>query len=157
MLYDRTRSNDMFDAIARRAIFRLAAESGIRVEIEAQTFKFYVKAIAARFKKGGEDKLGCNIPTQAAMAFMEADGVLPGLPPETGKVEIIWLPNEIWTQIDRVLVIARDGDHLIWEYEIEAAAGAAIIPLPMATLPEPPDFDDLVKPKPKPVDKPKKQ
>jgi hypothetical protein len=149
-IYDRTKSNSIFDAIARRGILRLAAEDAIRVEIESQTFKFFVKGIAARFKKGGDDKLGCNWPTQAALAFMEADGVLPGMPPETGKVEIIWLPNEIWTKIDRVLVVARDGDRLIWEYEIEAEAGGVIVALPSPT--EPPDIDDLVKPKPQPTE-----
>jgi hypothetical protein len=81
--------------------------------IEAQTFKVLVGGVILRFKKGGDDKLGCNIPTQAALAFMEADGVLPGMPPECGKVEVIWRSNEIGTALECVLVraIALDGNN----------------------------------------------
>jgi hypothetical protein len=144
--YDRTKSNEIFDAIAKRAIFRLGTEPGILVDIEAQTFKFAAKGIAARFKKGGDDKLGRNIPTQAALAFIEADGVLPGLG-ASGKVEFVWFPNDLWTKLNRVLMVARDGDELLWEYEIDGEAGS-LIELPAAPpSPPAPDGGDLVKPK----------
>jgi len=78
-----------------------------------------------------------------------------GLPPETTKVEIIWQPNDIWTQLDRVLVVARDGDELIWEYEIEPRGGAKLYVVPTAPAPEP-EGPDLVKPKTTPAEKPDK-
>jgi hypothetical protein len=147
MLYTRSISNYIFDALARPAIMDFGAEAAVRVEVEAQTFKLHFKDLCARFKKGGEDKLGQNHPTQAALAFEEADGMIPGTSHETGKVEIIWLPNEIWTDLDRILVVARDGDHLIWEYEIERKAPAAVVMLP--TTPSDPDADGpLITPKP---------
>lgn len=148
-LYRRTIANDVFDAIARRAIPAFGAEPRVTVNVEAQTFKIFVGGLVARFKKGGEDKLGRNVPTQSAMAFMEADRVLPGIPPETAKVEIIWLPNDIWTQVETLLVIARDGDELIWEYEIDdPRASAEIIPMPIRpSAPPAPEAGDLVKPK----------
>ena len=160
LIYGRTIANYVFDAIARRAILLFAAEPKVSVEVEAQTFKLiFGGLLLARFKKGGEDKLGCNVPTQAAMAFMEADGVLPGMPPETAKVEFIWLPNEIGTKIDSVLVVARDGDLLVWEYEISGPSeGVLPIPFPMHPGgPEAPDDGDLVKPKAQPAAKPKGQ
>ncbi len=119
------------------------------VDVEAQTFKFAVKGIAARFKKAGDDKLGRNIATQAVLAFVEADGELPGLG-VFGKVEFVWFPNDLWTSIDRVLMVARDGDQLLWEYEIEGEAGS-LVELPVA--PPPPDSGDLVKPKATPSKK----
>ncbi|GLK81864.1 hypothetical protein [Methylopila turkensis] len=149
--YDRTKSNEVFDGIAKRAILRLGAEPGILVDIEAQTFKFAVKGIAARFKKAGDDKLGQNVTTQAVLAFVEADGELPGLG-ASGKVEFVWRPNDLWTRIDRVLMIARDGDQLLWEYEIEGEA-SSVIELPASPPPSSPASDDLVKPKVKPSKK----
>lgn len=155
-LYSRTNSNDIFDAILRRAIPVLGAEERIFVKTEAQTAKFVIAGVAARFKKAGDDGLGCNIPTQAAMAFMDADRTLPGLPPETAKIELIWEPNAIWTKVERVLVVARDGDRLLWDYEIVADAGEGEITPFAPTDPndQPDDASDLVKPKVQPQTKP---
>jgi hypothetical protein len=159
VLYPRTISNYVFDAIARRAIPLLGAEERINLDLDSQTFRFHLRGVAARIKKGGDDKLGCSIPTQAALAFEEADGVIAGLPPETAKIEIIWLPNELWTQVDRILVIARDGDALLWEYDLDESAPAAgvVIVVPSSDGPEPPTGDDLIKPKARPDAKPGKQ
>lgn len=158
LLYDRSVANYVFDAIARRAIPAFGAQERVNLNIESQTFKIFVGGIVARFKKGGPDKLGSSIPTLAALAFEQADGMLPGMPREAGKVEIIWLPNDIGTQIERVLMIARDGDELIWEYEIdEPGTGAAeVIPFPVSR-PDGPEGDNLVKPKASPEALPKKQ
>ncbi|WP_421853125.1 hypothetical protein [Novosphingobium sp.] len=158
-LYSRTNSNDIFDAIIRRAIPLLGAEDKVFVKPEAQTCKFIMGGVVARIKKAGDDGLGCNIPTQAAMAFMDADGMLPGIPPEAAKIELIWVPNAIWTQVERVLVVARDGDRLLWEYEIIASAGEGVITPLALTGPNDQSGDDLdgsdlVKPKVKPQAKP---
>jgi len=151
-LYSRSIANYVFDAVARRAIPAFAAEDRVSVKIEAQTFKIFVAGrLAARFKQGGEDKLGISgsSPTQAALAFMEADGVLPNMPPETAKVEIIWLLNDLKTKIEAVLVVARDGDKLVWDYPIEDPRDSAqATPLPLGpTIPPMPDAGDFVKPK----------
>lgn len=154
ILYPRTLSNYMFDAIARRAIPRLGADAKIKIINNAQTFKAFVNGLLVRIKKGGEDNLGCNWPTQTALAFEEADWQFPGLPPETGKVEIIWQPNDIWTQVEQILVVARDGDSLIWQYEVPPIDSAKIEVLAPKPTKSPDDGDagDLVKPK---VAKPK--
>lgn len=158
-LYSRTNSNDIFDAIMRRAIPVFGAEDRVMVRIESQTAKFMFRGIVARFKKAGDDGLGCNIPTQAAMAFMDAETPLPGLPAETAKIELIWEPNEIWTQVERVLVVARDGDRLLWEYEItgEPMDDSAITINPTGPDHGSDDMDDtdLIRPKAKPLAEPK--
>lgn len=147
--YTRTIANHMFDAISRLAVRAFASIDGIHIRQEAQTVKFFAGGKALfRFKKGDDAKLGCNIPTDATLAFIEADRIMPGLPPETAKVEIIWQPNEIWTQVERVLVIARDGDRLIWEYDIDRPEdAAAVIALPRFASPSDDDDVPLVKPK----------
>jgi hypothetical protein len=160
LLYSRSIANYVFDAVARRAIPAFGAEPRVTVKIEAQTFKIFVGGLlAARFKQGGDDRLGRNIPTQSAMAFMDADGVLPGTSPETAKVEIVWLPNDIRTQIETLLIIARDGDKLIWDYEIEdPRESAEIIRLPIRPIePLGPEAGDLVIPKVTPNAHPKKK
>jgi hypothetical protein len=155
-LYHRTVANYIFDAVARKAIPTFGKEPRVRVQIEAQTFKLHFRGVSLRIKKGGEDGLGSNVTTQAVLAFINADATLPGLPPETAKVEVIWEPNDIWTQLERVLVVARDGDHLLWQYEIEADAAGEVIPI--RPLPRKPgDAASLIKPKSKPTEKPKKQ
>ena len=151
-LYSRTVANIMFDAIARNAIAEFAGDTSVHVEVETQTIKLFFRGtVFARFKKGDENKLGQNIPTQAALAFEFVDGVFPGLPAETAKVEFIWLANEINTRLEHVLVVARDGDRLLWDYEIgaESAAGTGtVIPFPEPpTLPAPSGDDGLVTPK----------
>jgi hypothetical protein len=151
-LYSRTVANIMFDAIALNAVSEFAAESSVHLEIETQTIKLFFKGtVLARFKKGDDNKLGQNIPTQAALAFEYVDGQFLGLPPETAKVEFIWLANEINTQLEHVLVVARDGDELLWDYEIDAApaAGAGIV-IPFPQPPAPPTVpgeEDLITPK----------
>lgn len=147
VLYQRTIANFVFDAIARHAVDELGSDDAVHTKVEAQTVKFvFGGEVLARFKKGDENKLGRNIPTQAAMTFEDADGLFPGLPPETAKVEFVWRPNEIYTQLEEVLVVARDGKEKIWDYPIAAESGAEVVSLPSSPSPDP-DIDDLVRPK----------
>jgi hypothetical protein len=107
LMYPRTVANYVFDAIARTAMTEFASDASVHLEIEAQTIKFFFKgSVLARFKKGGDSKLGQNNPTQASLAFVAADGMFPGLPPETAKVEFIWLANDIHTRLEHVLLIS---------------------------------------------------
>lgn len=139
VLYQRTVSNHIFDAIARNAIAEFGVDSGFMIDIEAQTFKVAHKGCVARFKKAGDDLLGQNHPTQAVLDFVRADGMLPGFPPGTGKIEFVWCANELFTDLQSIHVVARDGDSLIWEYEIDWNAGAAEI-VPLHTVAE--DIDE---------------
>jgi hypothetical protein len=111
---------------------------------------FFKGRVCARFKRGDDDKLGQNVATQTALAFEDADGELPGFPAETVKVDFIWLANDLNTRLEHVLVVARDGDRLLWEYEIEeepASGSGTVIPFPDPTAPKPSGDDDLITPK----------
>jgi hypothetical protein len=158
LLYSRTVSNYVFDAIARIAVAEFAADASVHIQIEAQTIKLFFKGgVCARFKKGDDNKLGQNHPTQASLAFEYADGQLPGFPAETAKVEFIWLANDINTRLEHVLVVARDGDELLWDYEIEAGASAAVILFTPTTPPEPPQDGALITPKATDIKKPEEK
>lgn len=146
-LYSRTVANIVFDAIARNAIAEFASDASVHVEIDPQTIKLFFKgAVLARFKKGNDNNLGQNIPTQAALAFEYAEALFPGMPPETAKVEFIWRANEINTRLEHVLAVARDGDRVLWDYEIEPSGEVVRFP-EQPKVPVDPADEDLVTPK----------
>lgn len=132
IFYKRTVSNYIFDSIAREAHKEFAFDDAFFVDRQPQTFKLIHRAQVARFKKGSVGLLGSNIPTQMALAFMEAEGTLPGLPPETAKVEIIWKANELFTDLESIHLVARDGDDLVWEITIPRS-GADVVPIDLET------------------------
>lgn len=124
VMYNRLIANYIFDAIARRAIPAFHGKKNVTIKNEAQTFKLLFGGLCARFKKGDENNLAMNIPTFAALAFENANYSIPGLPAETAKLDVIWRPNELWTDLDKVLLVSRDGDAILWEYEIQPPATA---------------------------------
>ena len=119
-LYSRTVSNDVFDAVAGYAIPILGADPRVHVYEESQTVKFFVGGkVMLRFKQGDDDKLSYNHPTQAVLDYHDPNvPCRPDLPPETAKIEIVWLPNATKTGYDGIFVVARDQDDVVWEYEI---------------------------------------
>lgn len=147
VLYPRTITNYVFDAIARNALVTFGSDPTVRIIDQVQTVKFcFGDVVIGRFKKGGEDNLGQNIKTQAVLDFVDAQQSFPGLPPYAAKVEFVWSSDLLGSYIESVLVVARDGDHVLWSYEIdpdEPAYGAIPFPLPVA----PDDESPLVKPK----------
>lgn len=149
VLYPRTVTNYVFDAITRNARKVFGKDPSVRVIDEAQTAKYCFGAeVVGRFKKGDEDRLGQNIPTQAALDFASAQQPLPGMPPEAAKVEFVWVANDIGTEIESILVVARDGDTLLWSYEIDDAGTlGGIVPFPSGGDDEPDDDVPLVKPR----------
>ena len=130
----RTRACLVHDFMVQRAIAAWAGDSAVRVIRRDETAKFVIAdQVVLRFKKadaiGG---LGSNIPTQASLEFTEQQYELPGMP-DVHKVEVVYALNRLQTQIDRVVVVARDGEVLIWEYAIAPKTTAEIIPLPTLT------------------------
>lgn len=150
VLYPRTAANHVFDAIAPNAIREFGPDVDVWVKDEVQTVKFcFGGVVVARFKKGDDDNLGQNHPTQAVIEFIDAQQMLPGFPPEAAKVEFIWVPTVLEDAIDEILVVARDGDRVLWTYPIEDIADRSrVIELPIS--PEPDDgsgAEHLVTPK----------
>lgn len=149
LLYDRTAANEIFDNIARLASKEFALDDHVHVKVEAQTMKFFFSGrVVVRFKKGDCQKLGQNIPTRADWTFVDPDGVLPGFPPATPKVEIVWQANEIGAGLEGVYVVARDNNVKLWDYEILPPATEGVVDLPHRQR----DFgeledDDMVRPR----------
>ena len=103
----------------------------MRVIRRDETAKFVVvDQVLLRFKKADDRGLGSNIPTQASLGFIGQQHDLPGIP-NVHKVEVVYALNRLQTQIDRVVVVARDGDALLWDYAIAPATTAEVISLPV--------------------------
>lgn len=149
VLYPRTAANDIFDAVVRNAIKIFADEPEVRIIEETQTVKFcFSEEVLLRFKKGDESNLGRNLKTQAVLDFVSAQGTLPGLPPAAAKVELLYSATEIGDDIETVLVVSRDGDQLLWHYELdETVDETSVVPLFSAAPNDDTDNDELVKPR----------
>ncbi len=152
VLYQRTATNYIFDAIARNGRSVFGRDRSVRVLDEAQTVKFcFGDVVIGRFKRGDDENLGQNILTFAVLDYIDPQQTLPGFPPEAAKVEFVWSLNDLGDEIASILVVARDGDRALWSYEIDADVGGNVIPLPTPKAPED-DGAPLVTPKVKPAD-----
>ncbi|GBE43255.1 hypothetical protein BMS3Bbin10_01331 [bacterium BMS3Bbin10] len=150
LLYSRTIANYVFDAIARKAILEFLSDDHINLIIEAQTIKIVFKGLViGRFKKGDEHKLGRNIATQAVLAFTDPQESFLGFPPETVKVDFVWLSNDLCTRVKDILVVARDNERLLWDYSIKDIVEDAgeVVTLPTAASPQGDDRTALVSPR----------
>ncbi|WP_156953270.1 hypothetical protein [Afifella pfennigii] len=149
ILYPRTVTNYVFDAIARNARSILGSDSTVRVLDETQTVKFCFRdVVVGRFKKGDDDHLGQNIPTQAVLDFVDPQQSLPGFPPAAAKVEFVWATDELGTEIESMLVVARDRERLLWSYPIDDAAESGSSGIVVLPRPSRADHDEpLIKPK----------
>lgn len=147
VLYPRTVSNIVFDAVARQALREFSEDGEVRVLADAQTVKFcFGERVIARFKKGDEDNLGRNHPTQAVLDFVCAQNCLPGLPPEAAKVEILYSATDIEDGINRVVIAARDGDSLRWSYDLnDEATLDGLVQFPSPVSPSDDDGEEIIK------------
>lgn len=144
VLYPRTVANFVFDAVVQHALIEFAEDEGIRIVKESQTVKFcFEDIVLARFKKGDEANLGQNQPTQAVIDFVAAQNSFPGLPPSAAKVEFLFSADAIEGGIDRVILAARDGDTLLWHYDLnDVAESDGTVPFPTPILPS--DDDEII-------------
>lgn len=133
----RSRACLVFDFFVGRAITAFAGDTGVHVSRRDETAKFmFAGQVVLRFKKADDSGLGSNIRTQATLKFVDQESQLPGMP-DVHKVELVYMLNRLQTQIDEVAVVARDGNVCLWSYVLTPAANAAVIPLPLADMPEP--------------------
>ena len=134
--FARTRATVVHDFIVDRAITAFAGNADVRSIVKDETAKFlFDRRVLVRFKKGDGNGLGCNIETQAVLAFTDPQLLIPGLP-DVQKVDVVYVLNDLQTMIERVAVSARDNDVRLWSYDIEDSRSAPVLPLPMPSAPD---------------------
>ncbi len=155
-IYERTTANVLFDFVIQHAHAEFDTDQNVRVIDQSQTVKFcFGDKVLLRFKKGDKDHLGRNLLTQAVIDFVNAGAFLPGMPPAAAKVEILYSLNDLETEIESIIVAARDGDQMLWHYEIGKPDAENVIGLPLTTPPADDGEDDdelLVRPRVRPAD-----
>lgn len=130
LIFPRTKSDIVFDMIARHAVAEFDGDPDIHVIAKHSTVKFLFRnTVLVRFKKGNGSGIGSNIVTQAVLDFVDPERNLFDLP-DILKVEVCYQPDRLGTQVKEVAVVARDRNKRLWAYPLEAERGADIIPLP---------------------------
>ncbi len=131
-VYRRTDSADIFDSVIQAAMAEFNGKPGIQVFANGSTARFlFGGKVLTRFKKAGRKGRGQNIPTAANTEFLKASLPFPDAP-EAMKVEICWKVNELGTGYNEVYVTARDGNRVLWTYEMPGGA-QEIIEFPRKT------------------------
>jgi hypothetical protein len=129
----RSRACLVFDFMVQRAIAVWGNDSSVRIIRKDETAKFVIgNQVLLRLKKADDRGLGSNIPTQASLNFSMQQCELPGIP-DMHKVEVVYILNSLQTQIDRIVVVARDGEERLWDYVVLPSTTADVIPLPLVT------------------------
>ena len=140
-LYRRTRATLIHNYMMIAAPTAFSTDPGVRLidRNGHETSYFLIEGrVLLRFKKGDENGLTCNIDTQAALAFVdpEVDNLL-GLP-EIARLDVAYVLSELATRVEKILIVARDGDAIAWSYEIYPTAEETTAPTPIPTQPKPP-------------------
>jgi hypothetical protein len=153
--WPRTRANMFFERLAIRLQEHFIDDPGFHFTFHDETVKIVVdQKLLARCKKADGHGLGHNIRTDANDLFCDQASLSIVAP--FNKVEIVYVVNNLGTEISKVLVQARDGETRLWAYEIDDTALATIAPVTPLPIPTPsvvPDAADLVQPRNKPVTK----
>ena len=134
--FKRNRANFVWAQMATYA--REAFENHPQVHIveKDETLKFLVNGtILFRLKKGTETGLTSNIPTQQVLAYHDHEQDLFGMP-AVQRVDVVYILNVLETDIQDILVVARNGKQLAWTYSL-LEENEAVDTLPFIEVPAP--------------------
>ena len=105
----RTRANMVFERLAEHLQTQFTDDPGIHFTFHDETVKIVAdQKLLARCKKANGRGLGQNVPTHANDLFCDQETL--SLIAPFDKVEIVYTVNNLGTEIDKILVQARDGE-----------------------------------------------
>lgn len=121
-VYRRTDSVDIFDSVIHAALAEFTGKPGVEVFPTGSTARFlFGGKVLVRFKKASRRGRGQNIKTGANDEFLSASFPFPDAP-QAMKVEICWKVNDLGTSYTDVYVTARNGNGVLWTYEMPGGA-----------------------------------
>lgn len=111
----RGRANAVWELMQEEARKRFHSNGLVHIIEEPQTISYLVRdKFLFRFKKGSAGGLSANYPTQMSLNYHDPEVSLPGLPEEP-RVEVVYvLDKQLEAKIQDVLVVAREGDNVVW-------------------------------------------
>jgi hypothetical protein len=118
--FPRTRANIVWDRMIDRALEVLPSKPGVRFIYHYQTVSFVAQErVLFRFKKGDEKGLSGNFPTQLSLAYHDHSTNIELFGPvDLLRVQVVYVVNALETDLEDVLVVARDGGKVAWTYGI---------------------------------------
>jgi hypothetical protein len=132
--FSRTRANLVWDRMICRAFDVFSSDPDIKFIERFNTVSFILDDhILFRFKKGDIKGLSHNYPTQLALAYHNHN--IPLFPDVNwSRVEIVYSLDENKTQttIERICVVARKNDKILWGYDIKPQV-VPVEEIPVAT------------------------
>jgi hypothetical protein len=135
--FKRTRATNMHNYMMREAPAAFADDPGVRLIYGQETTYFVVEQrLVFQLKMGDSCGISSNIEMQASLAFIDPQQTLPGIP-ELERVDIVYVLNPLETLINRILVVARDCEHVVWRYQIypRSYEGKSPVTLPARPVP----------------------
>jgi len=133
----RSRANFVWEQMIGRAHAAFSDLHDVHIIEGNETFTFLLcDQVLFRFKKGDEQGLSSNIPTQQVLAYHDHDQDLFGLP-AVSRVEVVYTTNKLETEIADILVVAREEGKVMWTSSLLKRKDN-VIELPVSPTPLPP-------------------
>jgi len=130
MAFKRTIANAMWDYMIKHARIEFDDTPGIHVIDRPNTCLLHFDSgIVLRFKKGDDNNLSRNYPTNFALDFNDPQINLPSVPHAT-RVEVLYIPDREGVEIESIRVVKRNRDQPEWWYVIDTEAAANVHELP---------------------------
>jgi len=134
--FKRNRANFVWAQMATYAREAFENHSQVYIVEKDETLKFLVNnTVLFRLKKGTETGLTSNIPTQQVLAYHDHEQDLFGMP-AVQRVDVVYILNVLETDIQDILVVARNGKQLAWTYSL-LEENVAVDALPFIEVPAP--------------------
>ncbi|MNV64573.1 hypothetical protein D3C71_1572220 [compost metagenome] len=115
----------MWERIARHAMVSFDGNPSVSVRRRNESLDFFVAdQVLFRFKKGDSNGVSSNYPTQLALAFHDHANNLLGLP-DVQRVDVVYRLNALETEIEDVMVVAREGERILWAESLLQAGDAS--------------------------------
>jgi hypothetical protein len=134
--YKRTVATLMHQFVVHELRREYHGDKSVHLIEENETVRMLINREAViRFKKMDERGYTRAQPTLATMAFTTPNSVLPfdsEYVPERFTADVGYVLNDLGTRIDHILVAARNGDAVLWSYEIPRATPMADFIIPVA-------------------------
>lgn len=121
MQHKRVRATCVWNQLIARSRREFADDPTVRVttmkEWEGLLFN---DRIFVRFKKAPRDLISRNYPTKHALAYNDLkqdlfDGV--------SRLDLVYVLDASETLIDRICIVQRDGDQVVWRLDVKGVAG----------------------------------
>jgi hypothetical protein len=140
----RGRANFVWEQAAHYAAIDLNEDPRVSILVKNESYHFLVDdRVAFRLKKADHSGYTRNYPTQEALAFHDPQMPLTGVPAEQ-RVEVTYTLNTAETDLNDIVVVARDGDKVLWTYSL--LRDDSVASLPVAQPEAPAQQPDVAKP-----------